>query len=460
MADEVKLFAAGGSPFVCRVQIALNMKEIQYEKLEEDLHNKSADLLKYNPIHKKVPVLVHNGNAISESLVIVEYIDDAWKGVPILPQDPYQKAVARFWAKFIDDKCILALFKVFGNNGDEQVVSEACEQLQILENELKVKAYWLGMLEEATEIKFVTKDKFPKITEWADNFINCQFVKEVLPPRVYPPKEYLLAFFKEQFDEGPIALQQHLRWPLHARPTPGPDPFLLNPPLYPLNPADYPIPLVPPVNEHPPLCLPSSNAGRRRSAPATSERRCRRFHSPPPASASLQQRHAPAGTPISHPFLAGKARPRLPPSSSLLPPVLHHHLIPHSIPTTPLPIFTGKNPLPPLFSCSPETKQIPIPTPNLRQIHNFLGHYSPNTLPHADLLLIQENLLAGNPSSAAGCRLSPPPAAATSFDQKIQNLCFSPEFQKIQSCGSNSSLGCGFSKLLFGFQHTNLVHFF
>ncbi|CAI9297834.1 unnamed protein product [Lactuca saligna] len=94
MADEVKLFAAGGSPFVCRVQIALNMKEIKYEKLEEDLHNKSADLLKYNPIYKKVSVLVHNGNAISESLVIVEYIDDAWKGVPILPQDPYQKVVA------------------------------------------------------------------------------------------------------------------------------------------------------------------------------------------------------------------------------------------------------------------------------------------------------------------------------------------------------------------------------
>ncbi|KAI3782664.1 hypothetical protein L2E82_12720 [Cichorium intybus] len=219
MADKVKLYAAGGSPFVCRVQIALNMKEIKYEKLEEDLHNKSADLLNYNPIHKKVPVLVHNGNPISESLVIIEYIDDVWKGVPILPQDPYEKAVARFWGKFIDDKCIIALFKVFGSHGDEQVIAEACEQLQILENELKVKgtkffggdninlvdiaagfiAYWLGMLEEATEIKFVTKDKFPKITEWADNFVNCRVVKEVLPPREYPPKEYLLALFKEQF---------------------------------------------------------------------------------------------------------------------------------------------------------------------------------------------------------------------------------------------------------------------
>ncbi|KAL6500051.1 hypothetical protein OROGR_027961 [Orobanche gracilis] len=179
--------------------------EIKYEKFEEDLANKSADLLKYNPVHKKVPVLVHNGNPIAESLVIVEYIDDVWKGVPILPQDPYERALARFWAKFIDDnKCNPAAFKVFGSNGDEQVIAEACEQLQILENELKVKgtkflvdlaanfiAYWLGIIEEATEIKFFTKDKF---TEWADHFNNCELVKEFLPSRV--------AFFKKMYGKA------------------------------------------------------------------------------------------------------------------------------------------------------------------------------------------------------------------------------------------------------------------
>ncbi|KAI3514421.1 hypothetical protein L1887_12806 [Cichorium endivia] len=214
MTDEVKLYGSGASPLVSRVIIALNMKGIKYQNFEEDLSNKSADLLKYNPVHKKVPVLVHNGNPIAESLVIVEYIDDVWKGVPILPQDPYERALARFWAKFVDDKCMPTAFKVFGSNGDEQVVAEACEQLQILENELKVRgtkffggdninlvdiaagfiAYWLRILEEAAEIKFVTEDKFPKITEWADHFINCQVVKEILPPR-----DYLLDVFKQRF---------------------------------------------------------------------------------------------------------------------------------------------------------------------------------------------------------------------------------------------------------------------
>ncbi|XP_023771471.1 probable glutathione S-transferase [Lactuca sativa] len=217
MADEVKLYGAGGSPFVCRVKIALKMKEIKYENFEEDMSNKSADLLKYNPVHKKVPVLVHNGSPIAESLVIVEYIDDVWKGVPILPQNPYEKARARFWAKFVDDKCMPAAFKVFGSNGDEQVIVEACEQLQMLENELKVKgtkffggdninlvdiaadfiAYWLGIIEEATEIKFFTKDKFPKLTEWADEFVKCEVVKETLPPR-----GNMVAFFKKRFGKA------------------------------------------------------------------------------------------------------------------------------------------------------------------------------------------------------------------------------------------------------------------
>lgn len=102
--QEVKLFGVGRSPFVQRAQIALKLKGIEYKYFEEDLENKSEMLVKYNPVHKKVPVIVHNEKPLAESLVILEYVDETWEGYPLLPSDPYQKALARFWSKFIDDK--------------------------------------------------------------------------------------------------------------------------------------------------------------------------------------------------------------------------------------------------------------------------------------------------------------------------------------------------------------------
>ncbi|KAJ3676601.1 hypothetical protein LUZ60_004013 [Juncus effusus] len=201
--SEVRLFGMWASPAVWRVEWALKMKGIEFEYIEEDVSDKSSSLLMYNPINKQVPVLVHNGKPIVESLVILEYIDETWNDKPILPVDSYERAKARFWATFVDVKCREAARKSFFGEGEEREngIENLEIQLKALDEELEGKkffagnsigytdlvvgwmAFWLGVAEEAGDFKAVNSSKFPFFTAWIENFLQDPLIKNNLPPR-------------------------------------------------------------------------------------------------------------------------------------------------------------------------------------------------------------------------------------------------------------------------------------
>ncbi|WJX81975.1 glutathione transferase [Trifolium repens] len=121
-----------------------------------------------SPFVTRVPVFVHNDKHLSESLVILEYIDETWKQNPILPSDPYKRALARLWSNFIDDKCLNGVRKAvftLDEKEQEKSIEEIEVVLQFFENELKDKffggekiglvdisavfiAFWLPIIQE------------------------------------------------------------------------------------------------------------------------------------------------------------------------------------------------------------------------------------------------------------------------------------------------------------------------
>ncbi|KAI3975044.1 hypothetical protein MKX01_005155 [Papaver californicum] len=215
MADEVVLLDFWPSMFGMRVKIALALKGIKYEYKEENLRDKSPLLLEMNPIHKKIPVLVHNGKPISESLIIVEYIDQVWnEKSPLLPTDPYQKSQTKFWADYVNKKVYDSGRKVWTSKGEDQekAKKEFIETLKVLEGELEEKPYFggekLGFVDVAlipfyswfyayeTCGNFSIEEECPKIVSWAKKCLEIDSVSQSLPEseKVY---EFVLTYKKK-----------------------------------------------------------------------------------------------------------------------------------------------------------------------------------------------------------------------------------------------------------------------
>ncbi|KAG8366264.1 hypothetical protein BUALT_Bualt17G0058300 [Buddleja alternifolia] len=194
--------------FVLRARIALNIKSVEHEITEEKfLADKNGLLRNLNPVYEKIPVLIHGDRPICESLIIVQYIDEVWASRPaILPCDPYDRAMARFWAVYIDDKWIPSVRAILLSEGEEAkkaALEDAIQGLILLEEAFtkssKGKKFfggdkigyldialgcfleWMRVTQKIANVNLIDESKTPNLFKWAQDFCADDAVKDVLP---------------------------------------------------------------------------------------------------------------------------------------------------------------------------------------------------------------------------------------------------------------------------------------
>jgi maleylacetoacetate isomerase len=93
----MKLYSYYRSSASYRVRIALNLKGLKAEMVPVNLlkaEQKQESYLKINP-QQLLPALVEDGNTLTQSLAIIEYMEERYPQAPLLPLAPLERARVR-----------------------------------------------------------------------------------------------------------------------------------------------------------------------------------------------------------------------------------------------------------------------------------------------------------------------------------------------------------------------------
>ena len=104
MTDLV-LYHADLSPCAHKVRLALEERGVPFESRQINLMAKENLGPEYLAINPKglVPALLHGENVVTESTVILEYLEECFPGHPLMPASAMGKVKVRHWFKWVDE---------------------------------------------------------------------------------------------------------------------------------------------------------------------------------------------------------------------------------------------------------------------------------------------------------------------------------------------------------------------
>ncbi len=210
--NNYHIFAHSLCPYVQRVVILMSEKHISYKRTNIELHNKPHWLATISPTGK-VPILLVNGTqAIFESSVICEYLNEVSPN-SLHPSAPLQIAHHRAWIAFAGDILNAIAAIIYSDKSIEcthKSLVGITEKLAVIDNELPKGQYFSGDTFHIIDGVYATVFRYfelfeqlsgvnlysnlPHIKRWSVNLLQRDSVKEAVPKNY---NELLLAFMKK-----------------------------------------------------------------------------------------------------------------------------------------------------------------------------------------------------------------------------------------------------------------------
>ncbi len=99
----IKVYGVSPSPFVRKVLVCLELKGLEYERIDIMPGATPDDYKTISPL-SKIPAITDGDFTISDSSVICDYLEDKYPSVATYPDTPEKRAKARWLEEYADTK--------------------------------------------------------------------------------------------------------------------------------------------------------------------------------------------------------------------------------------------------------------------------------------------------------------------------------------------------------------------
>eukprot|EP00745_Piridium_sociabile_P019597 TRINITY_DN29633_c0_g1_i2.p2 TRINITY_DN29633_c0_g1~~TRINITY_DN29633_c0_g1_i2.p2 ORF type:complete len:269 (+),score=78.35 TRINITY_DN29633_c0_g1_i2:79-885(+) len=181
----LRLYSMRMCPYAQRARLILSAKKVKYDLINVDLNNKPDWFFEIN-FYGEVPVVIHNGKNVYESLICAEYLEEAFPQPKLYSTDCYQRALERIYFNHWTKKGIPTFYGMLKAGCLDKDLAEKLDvnvaKMEEFMTAVK-KPYYSGdkpgfsdymiwpwfermyMLEQITGYK-MSPEKFPKMTAW------------------------------------------------------------------------------------------------------------------------------------------------------------------------------------------------------------------------------------------------------------------------------------------------------